>query len=88
MPAYLDGLSTGERNALLRANRTGVMRLQDALTDGEPVAFLGAGASAPLYPLWSGVIEEPVEIASDRLSEPEVTTCRTLAARNPDALLT
>jgi tetratricopeptide (TPR) repeat protein len=42
----------------LPGNRAVYERLQAVLKDGLPIAFAGAGASAPLYPLWGQLIEQ------------------------------
>ena len=51
------------------------------------MAFLGAGASAPLYPLWGGLIGELVDAAADRLTPAQVATCEALASSSPDAVV-
>jgi hypothetical protein len=51
------------------------------------VAFLGAEVSAPLYPLWDGLIAELVEEAADRLSAEEAATCWTVARDSPEAVV-
>ena len=38
-------------------NRAVYQCLQALLTDGAAMAFIGAGASFPLYPLWGQLIE-------------------------------
>ena len=48
---------------------------------------MGAGASAPLYPLWDGLIAELVEAAASRLSEREAGTCRALARESPGSVV-
>jgi tetratricopeptide (TPR) repeat protein len=72
---------------LERLNRPGLAALRRYLESGDAVAFLGAGASAPLYPLWNGLISELVDEASDRLSSKEMATCRALASSSPDAVV-
>jgi hypothetical protein len=47
---YLEGLSAVRANMLRRANATGLLALKTYLDAGKAVAFLGAGASMPLYP--------------------------------------
>ena len=64
-------------------NGPGLAALRDYLASGEAVAFLGAGVSAPLYPLWDGLIGELVDAASGRLTEEQAATCRALARRQP-----
>jgi tetratricopeptide (TPR) repeat protein len=86
-PAYLAGLSAEEQRRLIRINRAGLAALKDYLAANKAVAFLGAGTSMPLYPLWNGVIKEVVEAASDRLSERAVATCLAMASHNPDAVV-
>ena len=53
----------GERSELARVNGPGLAALRGYLASGEAVAFLGAGVSAPLYPLWNGLIAELVDAA-------------------------
>jgi tetratricopeptide (TPR) repeat protein len=84
---YLDGLPAAQRELLERVNRSGLLALRDYLADGEAIAFLGAGASAPLYPLWTGVICELVGRASPELSTQAATTCRALAATHSEAVV-
>lgn len=38
------------------------------------MAFLGAGVSAPLYPLWTGLIGDLVDAAAGRMSEEEAAS--------------
>lgn len=61
---------------LTRVNKPGLSVLREYLTSGQAVAFLGAGASAPLYPLWAGLIGELVDSAAGRMSPEEAATCR------------
>jgi tetratricopeptide (TPR) repeat protein len=51
------------------------------------VAFLGAGVSAPLYPLWTGVIGELVGLASAKLNAQAADSCRALASGHPEAVV-
>src|SRR5262245_58196700 len=81
--AYLSLLEPERARELARVNAPGLNRLREYLAAGEAVAFLGAGASAPLYPLWSGLIGELIDAAAHRLSEAQASTCRTLAAQAP-----
>jgi len=53
---YLSGLPESQRAALARVNQPGFAKLREYLGAGDALAFLGAGASVPLYPLWSGLI--------------------------------
>lgn len=85
--AYLSGLDEGQRNRLARVNKAGLAALKNYLENGRAVTFLGAGTSAPLYPLWNGVIKKVVEAAADRLSEPAAATCVAMANDNPDAVI-
>jgi hypothetical protein len=48
---YLDGLPPVQAAELDRVNKPGLRALRDYLASGQAVAFLGAGVSAPLYPL-------------------------------------
>src|ERR1022692_3088620 len=61
--------------------------LRECLTSGQAVAFLGAGASAPLYPGWDYLIDELIDVAAGRLDEGEVATCRSLAQVSPDEVV-
>ena len=85
--AYLAGLAAGQRAGLERVNGPGLAALRGYLKSGQAVAFLGAGASAPLYPLWDGLIGELADAAAGRLSEAEAATCRALASSSPDAVV-
>jgi len=88
LPAeYLAGLPEGQREELARVNKPGLTALCEYLASGEAVAFLGAGASAPLYPLWAGLIGQLVDAAADRLTEPQAATCRALAASSPEEVV-
>ncbi|MFI7641400.1 SIR2 family protein [Nonomuraea sp. NPDC049400] len=84
---YLDGLPEGQRERLARVNRPGLAALRDHLAGGEAIAFLGAGVSAPLYPLWQGLIKDLLDAAADHLSEDAQATCRALASQSPDAVV-
>lgn len=84
---YLAGLPADQRASLERVNGPGLAALRGYLDSGEAVAFLGAGASAPLYPLWSGLIGELVDAAAGRLSEAEAATCRRLAGSAPEEVV-
>jgi hypothetical protein len=53
---YLCGQPEEQRDELTRVNAPGLAALREYLASGEAVAFLGAGASRPLYPLWDGLI--------------------------------
>jgi tetratricopeptide (TPR) repeat protein len=81
---YLAGLPEDQRAILARVNAPGLAALRGYLESGEAVAFLGAGASAPLYPLWAGLIGDLVDTAAARLDDAEAATCRALAASAPE----
>jgi len=88
LPAdYLAGLPEGQREELARVNKPGLTALREYLAAGEAVAFLGAGVSAPLYPLWAGLIGQLVDSAADRLTEPQAATCRALATSSPEEVV-
>jgi hypothetical protein len=75
-------------DALAAVNQPGLAALRRYLAGGDAVAFLGAGVSRPLYPLWSGVINDLIAVATTRgLSEQAAQTCRDLAADQPDAVI-
>ena len=84
---YLDGLPAGQRTVLARANGPGLEALRGYLAAGKAVAFLGAGVSAPLYPLWDGLIGELVDAAAARLTGQEAATCRALARESPEEVV-
>ena len=84
---YLDGLPPEQAAELARVNEPGLTALRGYLASGQAVAFLGAGVSAPLYPLWDGLIGELVDAAAPRLSEREAATCRALARENPEEMV-
>ena len=87
MGDYLDGLPSARAEELARVNGPGLAALRGYLESGAAVAFLGAGASAPLYPLWNGLIGELIDAAAGRLTEAEAETCRSLAASNPESVV-
>jgi hypothetical protein len=72
---------------LTRVNEPGLSALRGYLASGQAVAFLGAGVSAPLYPLWTGLIGDLVGAAAGRMSEEEAATCRALAAESPEEVV-
>ena len=62
--------------------------LRTYLDRGEAVAFVGAGASAPLYPLWGALVGELIDEAATRgMSDRAVETCRRRAATDPDGVV-
>jgi tetratricopeptide (TPR) repeat protein len=84
---YLGGLPPSLAERLARVNRPGLAALEGYLASGQAVALLGAGVSAPLYPLWDGLIELLVEAASAQLDEQEAVTLRVLAGQRPEAVV-
>jgi tetratricopeptide (TPR) repeat protein len=87
MTGYLAGLPVAQQEPLERINRRGTDHLRKILTDGTAIAFLGAGASAPLYPLWNEVISELLDSSADVLPVEVLRTCKALAGNNPDAVV-
>jgi hypothetical protein len=77
---YLDGLPPAQAAELTRVNKPGLTALRDYLATGQAVAFLGAGVSAPLYPLWNGLIGELVDTAAGRLDDRQADSLRALAS--------
>lgn len=55
---YPDKLPAAQAEELARANGPGLAALRAYLASGQAVAFLGAGVSALLCPLWDGLIGE------------------------------
>ena len=51
-------MTTLEDILAIDGNRAVYQRLQALLADGAAMAFIGAGASLPLYPLWGQLIEQ------------------------------
>jgi tetratricopeptide (TPR) repeat protein len=84
---YLTGVPASRRAELERVNGPGLAALRGYLKSGHVVAFLGAGVSAPLYPLWGGLIEELVDAAAGRMTDAQLATCRALASASPDAVV-
>jgi hypothetical protein len=84
---YLDDLDPDQRNGLIKVNRDARRTLTELLSDRKGIAFLGAGVSAPLYPLWDALVDELIGLSADRLEAAIVATCRDLAAKNPDAVV-
>jgi tetratricopeptide (TPR) repeat protein len=84
---YLAGAPAGQAEALTRVNAPGLAALRTYLGSGQAVAFLGAGVSAPLYPLWAGLIGDLVEAAAGRLTPKEAATCRALAGSSPESVV-
>ena len=84
---YLAGLPADQRAELTRVNEPGLIALREYLASGQAVAFLGAGVSAPLYPLWTGLIGDLVDAAAGRMSDEEAATCRALARESPEEVV-
>lgn len=84
---YLGGLPSAVAGHLARVNGPGLAALRGYLASGEAVAFLGAGVSVPLYPLWDGLIAELVDASAARLTEREAATCRALARQSPESVV-
>src|SRR5690348_1181497 len=84
---HLAGLPPERAAELARVNGPGLTALRKYLDSGAAVAFLGAGVSAPLYPLWDGLISELVDAAAGRLEESEAQTCRALAQDSPEEVV-
>jgi hypothetical protein len=84
---YLDGLPSAQAAELDRVNKPGLTALRDYLATGQAVAFLGAGVSAPLYPLWTGLIGELVDAAAGRLDDRQEESLRALASQSPEEVV-
>jgi tetratricopeptide (TPR) repeat protein len=85
---YLDGVPGDVAGRLAEANRVGLAALRRYLESGEAVAFLGAGTSAPLYPLWPTLVGDLIDAAVERgMAESMAATCRAEAAGRPDAVV-
>jgi tetratricopeptide (TPR) repeat protein len=85
---YLAGVPPELAEQLARVNTAGLNKLRSYLGSGEAVAFLGAGSSSPLYPLWAGVIAELIDAATEQgLQVDAAETCRATAAKRPDAVV-
>ena len=84
---YLAELTASQREVLVRINGPGLQAAREYLETDKAVSFLGAGASAPLYPLWGTLIGEIVDAAADRLTEAQDATCRALAATSPEEVV-
>ena len=84
---YLTGLPAHERAELVKVNGPGLAAVREHLGSGQAVAFLGAGVSSPLYPLWDGLIGELLDVAAARLPEKQAATCRVLARESPEEVV-
>jgi len=85
--SYLDGLPAPTKERLCQVNRPALTALREYLVAGEAVAILGAGASAPPYPMWDGLIGELVDSTADRLETREAEALRALAVRSPEEVV-
>jgi len=61
---YLSGLPEHERDELTRVNAPGLTALREYMSC-QAVAFLGAGASRPLYPLCAHAELDQAKVTSD-----------------------
>jgi hypothetical protein len=84
---YLAGLPHDQAAELDSVNGPGLTALRGYLDSGGAVAFLGAGVSAPLYPLRDGLIGDLVDAAAGRLEEREAETIRALARESPEEVV-
>jgi tetratricopeptide (TPR) repeat protein len=84
---YLDGLPPEQAAELARVNKPGLTALRDYLASGQAVAFLGAGVSAPLYPLWTGLIDDLVDAAAARVDDRQAESLRALASQSPEEVV-
>jgi len=84
MTGYLSGLPDDQRDELAQLNGPGLAALDEYLKSSQAVAFLGAGVSAPLYPLWNGLISDLIDAAAGRITDREAATCRDLAGDSPE----
>jgi tetratricopeptide (TPR) repeat protein len=84
---YLSGLPPERAAELAAVNGPGLAALRRYLDSGEAVAFLGLGASAPLYPLWNRLISELVDEAAGRVHKREAETIRALAQESPEEVV-
>jgi SIR2-like domain len=84
---YLAHLPRAHQVLLADVNTPGLSQLRSILSDGHAVAFLGAGASAPLYPLWEELTSQLLDRASEHLSPETLRTCRIEAQGSPDAVV-
>jgi len=84
---YLDGLPPEQAAELTRVNEPGLTALRGYLASGRAVAFLGAGVSAPLYPLWTRLIGDLIDAAASRLDDGQAETLRALASQSPEEVV-
>src|SRR5690242_955587 len=84
---YLGGLPPEQAAELTRVNEPGLIALRRYLASGRAVAFLGAGVSAPLYPLWTRLIGDLIDAAASRLDDSQAETLRALASQSPEEVV-
>src|SRR6185437_264742 len=84
---YLDGLPPEQVAELIRVNEPGLTALRGYLASGRAVAFLGAGVSSPLYPLWTRLIGDLINAAASRLDDGQTETLRALATQSPEEVV-
>ena len=84
---YLDALPPEQAAELTRVNEPGLTALRRYLASGRAVAFLGAGVSAPLYPLWTRLIGDLIDAAASRLDDGQAETLRALASQSPEEVV-
>ncbi len=84
---YLAELDADRQEQLRQINRPGIEALLERLEQGDALAFLGAGTSAPLYPLWGELVSNLIDASADRLGVEVAATCRALANDRPDAVV-
>ncbi|HET9968912.1 MAG TPA: SIR2 family protein [Streptosporangiaceae bacterium] len=85
--SYLDGLTPEQAAELTRVNEPGLTALRGYLASDRAAAFLGAGVSAPLYPLWTGLIGDLIDAAASRLDDGQAETLRALASQSPEEVV-
>ncbi|HET9656705.1 MAG TPA: SIR2 family protein [Kineosporiaceae bacterium] len=88
VPAYLAGLPADQAETLAGVNAPGLAALRRYLAAGQATAFLGAGVSAPLYPLWTQTITALIDTAvTYGLPDQVAATLNSQAARQPDTVV-
>ncbi len=86
--AYLKNVSPAHAELLRGINEPGLAAIRPYLGKRQAVAFLGAGASAPLYPLWDRVIADLIEATVGKgLAASEADTYRAMAGGHPDTVV-
>jgi hypothetical protein len=84
----LAGATPEHTQQLAAVNTAGLTALRSYLGSGQAVAFLGAGTSVPLYPLWGEMITGLIDSAVDQgLKAAKAATCRAMAGERPDAVV-